>query len=182
MASIYHYDNTGKDLFLGGVQVITSVKLDFLGTLLDPSNLTVITEVSMQNAETVQFFMTFDDVISWFYFGKGMGNMSIHGLMLTNERGTPGLPVLLSTTMQTMRGKSVKVSIGNAVFTCVLTNFTVHLTQDPSPIAEFTLSLNIVDHTLPISRPSNTSCVFNPGESPPPPTSPTPSDPFTFIG
>ena len=172
MAAVYVYNTEGADLFKGGVAVLSSVRLQFLEDLLSnltagrDGNLTIITELSMQNSETVQFFLTFDDLISWFYFGKGMGSISIRGLMLTNDKGTPGLPVLLSTTMRNLRGQQVGVSIGNAVFSCVMTNFTLHMTQDPTPVAEFVLNLNIVDHNLPIDRPLNTSCEYNPANEP----------------
>lgn len=163
MATIYRYNTgDGSEFFAGGIHVLNSVQLNFMNDLLDPANISVITEVSVQNSETIQFFLTFDDIISWFYFGKGMGTMSIRGLLLTNQNGTPGLPVLLSSVMRQLRGKAVAVSIGNAVFACVLTNFTLNLTQDPAPVVDFTLSMNIVNHNLPLDRNINVTCAFNP--------------------
>lgn len=162
MATIYHYSDNNSEVFKGGIQVLTAVKIPFLDVLLTPANLAIVTELSMQNAETIQFFMTFDDVISWFYFGKGMGQMTIRGLLLTNESGTPGLPVLLQDVMKTTRGKSVQVSLGNAVFRCVMTSFNLSMSQDPSPIVEFTLGLNIVGHNLPTREKQNVPCEYNP--------------------
>jgi len=169
MAAIYHYapalhsrPSLYGEIFKGGIQVITAVKIPFLDNLLTPGNLAIITELSMQNSETVQFFMTFDDVISWFYFGKGLGQMSIRGLLLTNEGGTPGLPILLRDVMKSTRGKSVQVSIGNTVFRSVMTSFTLNMTQDPSPVVEFTLGLNIVGHTLPTRELLHTNCSYKP--------------------
>lgn len=165
MAAIYHYTQTQSgpsELFKAGIQVLTAVKIPFLERLLAPENLTVITEISMQNTETVQFFMTFDDVISWFYFGKGMGHMGIRGLLLTSENGTPGLSVLLQDVMKSARGQSVQVSLGNAVFRGVLTAFHLNLSQDPSPVVEFALSLNIVGHNLPTREKQNLPCDYNP--------------------
>ena len=161
MAAIYRYTGD-KEVFKGGVQILTAVKLPFLEELLAPKNLALITEVSMQNAETIQFFMTFDDVISWFYFGKGLGQMLVRGMLLINETGTPGLSVLLQDVMKNTRGKSVQISIGNIVFRCVMTSFNLNMTQDPSPVVEFTLGLSIVSHNLPTREQQNLPCDYNP--------------------
>jgi hypothetical protein len=166
MATIYRYSDStaggSQEVFKGGIQVLTAVKIPFLDALLAPSSLAIVTEVSMQNSETIQFFMTFDDVISWFYFGKGMGQMSVRGLLLTNEEGTPGLPVLLQDVMKVTRGKAVQVSMGNAVFRCVMTGFNLNMSQDPSPVVEFTLNLSIVGHNLPTREKQNVPCDYNP--------------------
>ena len=141
MATIYKYDTeTKEELFKCGIQVLTSVKLEFLEDLVTQENLTVITEMSIQAAETVQFFLTFDDVINWFYFGKGLGTMTIQGLILTGANKDAGLHTFLNESMGKMRGKSVQASVGNIVFTGVLTNFSLNFTQDPAPLVAFSLS------------------------------------------
>lgn len=164
MAAIYRYDTSGgsQELFKSGINVLTSVKVPFLDTLLSPDNLSVITEMSIQTSETVQFFMTFDDAINWFYFGKGLGSLNIRGLLLTCDKGTPGLSVLLDDVMRKTRGKSVDVSLGNAVFRCLLTSFNLNLTQDPSPVIEFSLGLSIYSHNLPTREKVNVPCEYNP--------------------
>lgn len=165
MAAIYHYNNSGngnQEIFKSGINVLTSVKVPFLDTLLTPANLAVITEMSIQNSETVQFFMTFDDAINWFYFGKGLGSLTIRGMLLTCENGTPGLGVLLDDVMRKARGKSVDVSLGNAVFRCLMTSFNLNLSQDPSPVVEFTLGLSIYAHSLPTREKINVPCDYNP--------------------
>ena len=162
MAAIYYYADGNRELFKGGINVLTAVKIPFLEKLLTPANLAIVSELSIRNSETIQFFMTFDDVISWFYFGKGMGQMSIRGLLLTNAGGTPGLPVLLQDVMRNARGNAVQVSLGTAVFRCVMTSFDLSMTQDPSPVVEFTLGLNIVGHNLPTRQQQNVPCEYNP--------------------
>lgn len=164
MAAIYHYNTSegNKEVFRSGINVLTSVKVPFLDNLLAADNLALITEMTIQNSETVQFFMTFDDAINWFYFGKGLGSLSIRGMLLTSDKGTPGLPVLLDDVMRKMRGKSVDVSLGNAVFRCLMTSFNLSLTQDPSPMVEFTLGLSIYSHNLPTREKVNVPCDYNP--------------------
>lgn len=165
MAAIYHYNNSAtgsKEVFRSGINVLTSVRVPFLDNLLAPSNLAVITEMSIQTNETVQFFMTFDDAINWFYFGKGLGTLTLRGILLTCDDGTPGLPVLLDDVMRKTRGKSVDVSIGNAVFRCLMTSFNMNLSQDPSPVVEFNLSLSIYSHNLPSRERINVPCDYNP--------------------
>ncbi len=167
MASIYHYNqsptNEGAELFRDGINVLTCVKIPFLETLLASENLAVITELSMQNNEVIQFFLTFDDAISWFYFGKGLGSLSLRGLLLTCDEGTPGLPILLNDVMEKTRGQLVEISLGNTVFRCVMTSFNLSLSQDPSPVVEFNLALNIVGHTLPVRDNREAfPCTYNP--------------------
>jgi hypothetical protein len=162
MAAIYHYNTSDQEIFRAGINVLTNVKVPFLDTLLAPGNLALITELGIQNNETVQFFLTFDDAINWFYFGKGMGSINIRGMLLTCDSGTPGLPVLLDDVMRKMRGKSVDVSLGNAVFRCIMTSFNLMLTQDPAPVVEFTLGLNIYSHNLPTREKANVACDYNP--------------------
>ena len=165
MAAIYTYHDSGvsgSELFKAGINVINSVKVEFLEDLLAPGSLCVITDLGVQTSETVQFFMTFDDLISWFYFGKGLGALTVRGLLFTCTSGTPGLPILLNQVMRKARGKAVRVSVGSAVFSCVLTNMNLSLTQDPSPTVEFTLSLSIVEHNLPGREREVVPCEYNP--------------------
>lgn len=165
MAAIYHYNNSAtgdRDIFKSGINVLTSVRVPFLDTLLTKGNLAVITEMGIQNNETIQFFMTFDDAINWFYFGKGLGSLTIRGMLLTCDDGTPGLPILMDDVMRKTRGRSVDVSLGNAVFRCILTSFNLNLTQDPAPVVEFTLNLSIYAHNLPARERLNLPCDYNP--------------------
>lgn len=163
MAAIYHYNET-DEIFKCGIKVLNSVKLEFLKELLTDKNQTIITELSIQAAETVQFFLTFDDVINWFYFGKGLGTMTIQGLILTGDEGSPGLSTFLNVSMKEMRGKTVQASVGNAIFYGVLTNFSLNLTQDPSPIIAFTLSFAVVDHNLPGNLQNTPNCSYDPSK------------------
>lgn len=183
MATIYQYDKiSGKEFFKAGIQVINSVNVEFLGKLLDDKSLTVITELSAQTSEVVQFFTSFDDIINWFYFGKGVGTLTISGMLLTNDKGTPGLPILLDEVMRNTRGKMVGVSIGNAAFNCVLTGLSFQMTQDPSPVVSFHLNLGIVGHSLPMQREETTTCegiIIN-DTNPTPPTI-NPTNPKTAI-
>ena len=164
MATIFHYNTQGADIFKGGISVLSAVRIQFLQSLFEnPNNLCVVTDLGIQNSETIQFFLTFDDMINWFYFGKGMGSMTIRGLLLTSDGGTPpGLLLLLSEGMSQLRGQQVSVSVGNATFVGVMSNFSLNLTQDPAPMVEFQINLNIVHHTLPIRRRVNVNCAYNP--------------------
>jgi hypothetical protein len=169
MAALYFYHSGNREVFRGGLQVLTSVRFDFLGDLLQPGNQAIITGLSVQAQDVVQFFLTFDDFISWFYFGKGLGTLQIQGLLMTcgidATFATPGLNVLLGDVMRRMRGKSVTVSLGNAAFSGVLTGLQLNMVQDPSPLVEFSLNLAIVNHTLPSNRPTELGCSYNPAQA-----------------
>lgn len=149
MAAIF-YSPTQQPgtIFRSGVQVNTAIRVPFLDDLINSSGFAVITDVSVNNQDTVQFFMTFDDFISYFYFGKGLGDLTIRGNMFMDcSSNMPGLNRFYDKIAD-IRGTEVDVSCGNAVFTCVLVGFSTTTTAEPTNITEFTLQLRIIDHSL----------------------------------
>lgn len=152
MAAIFFTPTDGKNVFKGGLQVNTSISIPFLRNLIGPASNLIVTDVSVQNSDTVQFFLTFDDFISWFYFGKGLGQLAIRGMILEDCNGNlPGVNTLYQA-IGDIRGTEQLVSFGNIVFTGVLTNFTTTVSSDIVNAANFELSLQIVNHSLPTKR------------------------------
>ena len=152
MAAIFFTPNDANNVFKGGLQVNTSVSVPFLRQLIGASGSLIITDLSVQNSDTIQFFLTFDDFVSWFYFGKGMGQMTIRGMLLEDCRGSlQGLNGLYNA-IGNIRGTEQSVSFGNIVFVGVLTNFTTMISTEVPNTANFELVLQIVDHSLPQKR------------------------------
>ena len=82
----------GGDIFKNtpGSHLIKVPKID---NILGKSGLALYTQVSVQLAETLQYFLTFDDVIKFIHFGKGLGNITAEGILFSDCSGTiPGLP------------------------------------------------------------------------------------------
>jgi len=158
MAAIfYNIPNSNTNVFKGGQTIYDSVHLGFLSSLIDSRSMVMISDVSMQNRDTIQYFLTFNDLVSYFYFGKGLGTLSISGFVLgspdnlDNPTTTsfPGMANLLSRIGR-IRGKEVSVLFGGHIFWCVLSSFTFRANAEDQNInmIEFNLQLDIINHTL----------------------------------
>jgi len=154
MAAFFYTYDTDRDLFKGGISFTNVVKVydrngnDMLGHMLNNFGMTIITNVQVSNSDIVQYFLTFDDVISYFFFGKGLGTIAISGVMFANCDGTmPGVSLLYSVIGE-QRGLPVVVSLGGHSFKGIISNFTTTTTADPEPVTEFQLNLNIIHHEI----------------------------------
>lgn len=148
MAAIFYSPLIGPQVFQGGLTINTSVRVPFLSNLVGPGGFSIINAVTVQNGDTIQYFLTFDDFISYFYFGKGLGNMSIEGTMFMTCNGySPGIDVFYNQISR-FRGQAVDVSFGSAVFTGVISTFTTTAVAEPAGTIDFTVQLSIIDHSL----------------------------------
>ena len=149
MAAIFYKPLVGTEFFKGDLHLVSSVYVDFLQNFIGSDSLAIVTQVGIQNSDTIQYIMTFDDVINFFYFGKGMGSITISGMLLSNGNGElPGAYRFHNDVIGSARGKRVKVSMGNTVFVGVISNFGINVIADPN-VAEFTISLSVVNHNIP---------------------------------
>lgn len=150
MAAIF-YSSTGPstaNIFKSGLQINTAVSIPFLNNLIGAAGYCAVSNVSINNQDTVQFFQTFDDFISYFYFGKALGDLVINGILVTDGDGNvPGLNAFYDK-ISNIRGERVLISFGNVVFTCVLVGFSTTAITEPADITDFTLQLKIIDHSL----------------------------------
>lgn len=149
MAAIFYNLGDDKVIFKGGFTVNTSVRIPFLNNLIGANALTIITSVSVQNNDTIQFFLTFDDLISYFYFGKGLGNITVSGKIFSSCDGSmPGIDIFYNQ-VGAFRGRTVAISFGNAVFSGVITSFSTGAQADPDNTVDFSITLNVINHSLP---------------------------------
>src|SRR5579859_7439346 len=102
MAAYYFTDN-GDDVFKL-VPIVSNVNLQFLSNFVDTNRVAfndatgateevsigafIVSEVLFQNKDTIQYFLTFDDLVSYFYFGKGLGSMVISGSIISSCNGS----------------------------------------------------------------------------------------------
>lgn len=148
MAAIFYKPSPGRStIFRGGMQINTAVKLPFLDGLVGNNGFSVVNEVTIQNKDTIQYFLTFDDLISYFYFGKGLGSININGTMFSNCDGYfPGL-ASFNNIIGSVRGSKQNVSFGNAVFVGVVSSFTVRADGENN-LVEFNIQMDVIDHSL----------------------------------
>lgn len=149
MAALFYSPvTTGSTIFRNGLQVNTSMHLPFLNNLLGGIGWLVVTEVTIQNRDTIQYFLTFDDLISYFYFGKGLGSITINGILFSDCDGYFRGANSFTSLMSNIRGTTQNVSFGNAVFKGVVSSFTVRASAEEGNCVEFNLQMDVIDHSL----------------------------------
>lgn len=157
MAAVFYTPDPNVKIFRTGLEINNTVRVPFLDNMIGEAGHCIVSDVSVSNNDTIQFFMTFDDFISYFYFGKGLGDLVIRGMLFMDCSGDmPGVNKFYSKVSE-IRGTEVDVSFGNVVFTCVLVGFSTTAVSEPVSVTEFTLQLKIIDHSLG-SKNFNTSC------------------------
>lgn len=148
MAAIfYNYsdDNMFKNSVSSGAAPIST---NLFEDLQNENMLCIISQISITHNDVVQFFMTFDDFIHHYYFGKGVGSISISGMIFTNCQG--GMPGLLAfyQRIANVRGKEVIMSTPGVTFTGVLLDCNVTMVAEPETMASFTANFAMVNSNL----------------------------------
>ena len=152
MAAIFYSPQKGKDIFKSGFNVNTSISIPFLNKMIGSSGgFSIITDVTIQNRDTIQYFITFDDFISYFYFGKGLGAININGVMFSDCEGYFKGAGMLTNIISKIRGTVQTVSFGNVIFSGVLSSFTIQANSEGAEnnVVNFNLTLDIIRHSLP---------------------------------
>lgn len=148
MGAIYYQPDDKNSIFKGNFPVNTMIDIPQLSSLYGEEGakqLTFITDVSIDNSETIQFFLTFDDVIRYFWFGKGMGNLIINGLIFPAcDSKVPGINNLYETIAK-LRGEKIKISLTPVVLIAVITNHRLNILTEPTMMVEFQLSMVIIE-------------------------------------
>ena len=148
MAAIF-VNQKSNDVFQTGISYQSPVDVSFLGGLTDPSNITVITSIGCQTSEVFQYFLSFDDLITYFWFGKGVGSLVVQGSCFSGNSGSiPGLTAI-ANSIKNNRGKTVTVSIdGLGVFQGLITNTSTSIVAEPTTMVEFQLTLSVLASSL----------------------------------
>jgi hypothetical protein len=149
MAAVFYKPNaTGTPIFRDSVPVLSVFECVALRELTGVYGDVVITGVQNRHNETIQYFLTFDDFISFFYYGKGLGELSVTGLAFMDCDGRmPGLQ-RLHQVFGSLRGRTFPVSLGWLGLTCVLNGYSVDIIADDM-LAAFTLNISVIDNTFP---------------------------------
>lgn len=124
-------------------------KIDFLKGLVSGDNLAIITQVGIQLNETIQFFMTFDDFIHYYWFGKGLGTISLSGFLFgkCDSAEIPGASVLLNKVGQN-RGQLTTCSFAGFAFKGVVLDCNITLIAEPETHAAFSINIAMTEHNL----------------------------------
>lgn len=138
----------GGDVFKNTPGASHLIKVPKIDGILGKSGLALYTQVSVQLGETLQYFLTFDDVIKFIHFGKGLGNITAEGILFSNCSGDiPGMPQFFQA-FSGLRGKKETITVGGTAFTVVISSASVTAIGDPDTMAYFQAVFSIVDHQL----------------------------------
>lgn len=144
MAAIFL--NYQKDLFISNVNFTIPYNCAQLSQL--DSGLSLVTNVGVQTSENIQYFMGFDDLITYLHFGKSVGAMVIDGMLFSDCRGGISGIGPFYNAVGGLRGSRVTLSLGGFSFTGVITNTNVSVMASPDTMASFSIHMAMIDHTL----------------------------------
>jgi hypothetical protein len=138
----------GGDVFKTVAGVSHLIKVPKIDDILGKTGLALYTQVNVQLAETLQYFLTFDDVIKFIHFGKGLGNIVVEGMMFSKrDSDIPGIPKFFQA-FSALRGKKETITIGSEAFTVVIASANITLVGDPDTMAMFQIVFTVIDHKL----------------------------------
>ena len=152
MAAIFFTSSAGNNtIFRSGFAVNNSVYIPFLQNLIGSESQLIVTEVTMQHRDTLQFFNTFDDFVNYYYFGKGLGSMAISGMVFSDCLGQFGGLYDLQNTLAYIRGSTQNISFGNVAFQAVMNAFTLRASADMSALhsIDFNIQMDVIDSSMP---------------------------------
>ena len=102
---------SNNDVFAGAVGPSASLVHCSLTDGIDGNNFSILTNVSISGTETLQFFQSFDDLIHYFYFGKGLGQIRFDIMCFFDCNGNaPGIKEVWQQ-IGSARGQIISVDI-----------------------------------------------------------------------
>lgn len=148
--------NSQSDIFNSSVSYSSPCSTAFDGV---GNSLGLITSVSFGTQESTQFFLTFDDIINYIYFGRGLGQINVTGIALpTCNYSLPALSAFFNV-VKSNRGKIMTVSIsGVGAVSGPLITSNCSITGEPTTMGEFSASMAMTNHTFGSKVPSGGSC------------------------
>jgi hypothetical protein len=139
---------SSSDLFKSGGGSDHLISISGVNDIVGDSGLAIYNSVSVRLNETIQYFLTFDDVIKAIHFGKGVGSILAEGTMFSTCSGdVPGMSKF-SSAFTNLRGKVTQATIGGMAFQVMVTDAQVQIIGDPDTMAMFSFSFAILDHNL----------------------------------
>lgn len=148
MAAVFVNINN-QDLFKQIVAPSSIIYCEELEELLTEDNLAIYTGATIQLGEVNQYFLSFDDVIKFIHFGKGVGSITIDGLIFSGCTGDmKGIKTLFNSSYSGLRGETTNISINSVQFVATITSCSLTVLSEPDTMAQFSMSFSVVDHQL----------------------------------
>jgi hypothetical protein len=130
----------------GGAQGLVAIPA--VDNIVGRGNIAVYDSVSVQINDTIQFFLTFDDVVKYVFFGKGIGSVVAEGTMYSKcGGGIPGLNAC-AAAVGTLRGQRALVSLGGFAVKAIFTSAQVSVISEPDIMGRFVFNMAAIDHHM----------------------------------
>ena len=136
------------DIFKSGGGSDHLVSVPYVDEIIGAGGLAVYDTVSVQLGETIQYFLTFDDVIKFIHFGKGVGAVTAEGTMYSTCDGSLPGAAGFAQAVSALRGKATYLTVGNVVVAATLTNAQLSISSQPDTMAHFIFNFAVVNHQL----------------------------------
>jgi hypothetical protein len=109
--------------------------------------ITVYDSVSVQMGETLQFFLTFDDVTKFIHFGQAIGSVQAQGTMYSDCNGQIPSASQFSGAYNSLKGSAVSISIGGTTVKAVLNSAQLTVVNEQDIMAHFSFNFSIVQNS-----------------------------------
>ncbi len=147
-ALFFQYSNSGifKNSVGPGGKI---VNCDLFDGIINESGVSILTSMSVQHSETVQFFQSFGDLVHYFYFGRGVGQIrfDLMCFLKCQSDQAPGIQKLWSS-IGGKRGQKVTVSFNSISVTGILTGFNITAVAEPETHYLVSIDLGMIDSSL----------------------------------
>jgi len=133
--------------------------IDVFETLVGFHTLCIITQIGVTINDTLQFFPTFGDFIHYYFFGRGVGSITVSGLLFTDcDKGHfPGMNELTSKIGQA-RGTVTTCYLSGKFFRGPLLDANITVIAEPETHAQFTVNFALLEHDMRGPKPKQPSC------------------------
>lgn len=137
----------GKDMFKTGGSASHMLHIPAVQSIVSSQGgIAMYNTVSVKLSETIQYFLTFDDVIKVIHFGKAVGALNVEGTLFSDCSGNiPGLKNF-TAAFYALRGKVVPAVIGSFALKVIMTDAQVTVIGHPDTLADFSFQFSIVNH------------------------------------
>jgi hypothetical protein len=140
--------STKTDLYKSGGTADHLINISGINDIIGSAGLTIYNSISGKINETIQYFLTYDDVIKVVWFGKGVGSIVVDGTMFSDCDGDlPGISKF-HKAISDLRGTVSSATIGSLQFDVMITDATVTVVGHPDTLADFQVTLAVLNHNM----------------------------------
>lgn len=150
-ALFFKYSDSGifKNSVGAGGKIVNSDLLS--GIAGEESAVTILTGVSITHNETVQFFQSFGDLVHYFYFGRGLGQIHLDLMCFLDcksKDSAPGVKKLWDKIGQ-KRGKKIDLTFDSITVSGILMSFNISAVAEPETHFIVSIDLGMIESNLP---------------------------------